>query len=198
VANQRNKRSRVKPSDARNRLRRGRPKVCLVCSERIDFVDYKNTAFLRRFMSDRGKIKSRANTGTCVQHQHEVALAIKNAREVALLPYAVRTMAADKGGGRRGRGAPGGGGGGGGRSGDRPGPGRFGRGPATAEAGAEGGAEGDLAGSDDDFEGGSDIDSATSDNDLGESSARDAFGDETGAAVGAGGGAQSDDAFDEG
>jgi small subunit ribosomal protein S18 len=99
-------------------LRRGRPKVCLVCSERIDYVDYKNTAFLRRFMSDRGKIKSRANTGTCVQHQHEVAVAIKNAREVALLPYAVRTMAADKGGGRRGRGA------GPGRPSERGGPGR--------------------------------------------------------------------------
>jgi small subunit ribosomal protein S18 len=118
VANQRNKRARTKPSDARNRLRRGRPKVCLVCSERIEYLDYKNTAFLRRFMSDRGKIKSRANTGTCVQHQHEVAVAIKNAREVALLPYAVRTMAADKGGGRRGRGA------GPGRSSDRGGAGR--------------------------------------------------------------------------
>jgi hypothetical protein len=65
-------------------------------------------------MSDRGKIKSRANTGTCVQHQHDVAIAIKNAREMALLPYAVRTMAADKGGGRRGRGS------GPGRTGDRP------------------------------------------------------------------------------
>jgi small subunit ribosomal protein S18 len=114
VANPRNKRSRTKPSESRNRLRRGRPKVCLVCTERMAYVDYKNTAFLRRFMSDRGKIKSRANTGTCVQHQHEVAIAIKNAREVALLPYAVRTMAADKGGGRRGRGA------GPGRTGDRP------------------------------------------------------------------------------
>jgi small subunit ribosomal protein S18 len=118
VANPRNKRSRTKPADARGRLRRGRPKVCLVCSERIEYVDYKNSAFLRRFMSDRGKIKSRANTGTCVQHQHEVAIAIKNAREVALLPYAVRTMAADKGAGRRGRG-PGGPG-----RGDRPSPGR--------------------------------------------------------------------------
>jgi small subunit ribosomal protein S18 len=151
VANQRNKRStsssRVKPSDARNRLRRGRPKVCLVCSERIEYVDYKNTAFLRRFMSDRGKIKSRANTGTCVQHQHEVAVAIKNAREVALLPYAVRTMAADKGGGRRGRGAPGG------RSGERSGPGRPSGGPAQAEAGADAGEAGEAgeAGSDDDF-----------------------------------------------
>jgi small subunit ribosomal protein S18 len=138
VANQRNKRSRSKPQDARNRLRRGRPKVCLVCSERIDYVDYKNTAFLRRFMSDRGKIKSRANTGTCVQHQHEVAIAIKNAREVALLPYAVRTMAADKGTGRRGRGA------GTGRTGDRPGPGRPPRSSAAAEAGAETAPEGEF------------------------------------------------------
>jgi hypothetical protein len=63
---------------------------------------------LRRFMSDRGKIKSRANTGTCSQHQSDVALAIKNARELALLPYAVRTLAGDKSAGRRGRGGPGG------------------------------------------------------------------------------------------
>jgi hypothetical protein len=59
-------------------------------------------------MSDRGKIKSRANTGTCSQHQSDVALAIKNARELALLPYAVRTLAGDKSAGRRGRGGPGG------------------------------------------------------------------------------------------
>jgi small subunit ribosomal protein S18 len=128
VANPRNKRSRTKPADARGRLRRGRPKVCLVCTERIEYVDYKNSAFLRRFMSDRGKIKSRANTGTCVQHQHEVAVAIKNAREVALLPYAVRTMAADKGGGRRSRGA------GPGRSGDRPAQGRPTRSAAPDDA----------------------------------------------------------------
>jgi small subunit ribosomal protein S18 len=126
VANPRNKRSRTKPADPRGRLRRGRPKVCLVCTERLDYVDYKNSAFLRRFMSDRGKIKSRANTGTCVQHQHDVAIAIKNAREMALLPYAVRTMAADKGGGRRGRGS------GPGRSGDRPA--GAGRPPRPAEA----------------------------------------------------------------
>ena len=126
MANPRNKRSRTKPADPRGRLRRGRPKVCLVCTERLDYVDYKNSAFLRRFMSDRGKIKSRANTGTCVQHQHDVAIAIKNAREMALLPYAVRTMAADKGGGRRGRGS------GPGRSGDRPA--GAGRPPRAAEA----------------------------------------------------------------
>jgi small subunit ribosomal protein S18 len=126
VANPRNKRARTKPADPRGRLRRGRPKVCLVCTERLDYVDYKNSAFLRRFMSDRGKIKSRANTGTCVQHQHDVAIAIKNAREMALLPYAVRTMAADKGGGRRGRGS------GPGRTGDRPA--GAGRPPRSAES----------------------------------------------------------------
>jgi small subunit ribosomal protein S18 len=138
VANPRNKRSRTKPADARGRLRRGRPKVCLVCTERIDYVDYKNSAFLRRFMSDRGKIKSRANTGTCVQHQHEVAIAIKNAREVALLPYAVRTMAADKGGGRRSRGS------GPGRTGDRPTQGRPPR-PGTGETPASSDSDSVLA-----------------------------------------------------
>lgn len=45
---------------------------------------------LRKFVSDRGKIRARRVTGTCVQHQHEVATAVKNAREVALLPYVVR------------------------------------------------------------------------------------------------------------
>jgi small subunit ribosomal protein S18 len=140
VANPRNKRSRTKPADTRGRLRRGRPKVCLVCTERIDYVDYKNSAFLRRFMSDRGKIKSRANTGTCVQHQHEVAIAIKNAREVGLLPYAVRTMAADKGGGRRSRGS------GPGRTGDRPAQGRPPRAEATGETSASGDSDGVPAG----------------------------------------------------
>jgi small subunit ribosomal protein S18 len=98
-------RGRTKANDAKGRVRRGRPKVCIFCTEHIDWVDYKDTALLRRFMSDRGKIKSRANTGTCSQHQSDVALAIKTARELALLPYAVRTLAGDKSAGRRSRGA---------------------------------------------------------------------------------------------
>jgi small subunit ribosomal protein S18 len=101
-------RGRTKPSDPKGRVRRGRPKVCVFCTEHIPWVDYKDMNLLRRFMSDRGKIKSRANTGTCSQHQSDVALAIKNARELALLPYAVRTLAGDKSAGRRGRGGPGG------------------------------------------------------------------------------------------
>jgi len=101
-------RGRTKTSDPKGRVRRGRPKVCIFCTEHIPWVDYKDMNLLRRFMSDRGKIKSRANTGTCSQHQSDVALAIKNARELALLPYAVRTLAGDKSAGRRGRGGPGG------------------------------------------------------------------------------------------
>jgi small subunit ribosomal protein S18 len=97
-------RSRPKPNDPKNRVRRGRPKVCLFCVEHIPWVDYKDTNLLRRFMTDRGKIKARTNTGTCAQHQRDVAMAIKTARELAMLPYVVRTLAADKGAGRRGRG----------------------------------------------------------------------------------------------
>ena len=76
----------------------------MFCAEHIAWVDYKDTNMLRRFMTDRGKIKSRGSTGTCAQHQRDVALAIKTARELAMLPYVVRTLAADKAGGRRGRG----------------------------------------------------------------------------------------------
>jgi len=102
--------------------------VCIFCTEHIPWVDYKDMNLLRRFMSDRGKIKSRANTGTCSQHQHDVALAIKNARELALLPYAVRTLAGDKSAGRRGRGP--------GRPGERP-QGDRPSGPPSAAGGAE-------------------------------------------------------------
>jgi small subunit ribosomal protein S18 len=98
----RKQRSRPRPADSKTRIRRGRPKVCLLCKDRVTYVDYKDMNLLRRFMSERGKIKSRSSTGTCAQHQADVALAIKNAREMALLPYVVRTLAGDKGGRRRG------------------------------------------------------------------------------------------------
>lgn len=71
-------------------LRRGRPKVCYFCKEKVAYVDYKDTALLRRFMSDRGKIRSRRVTGSCSRHQRDIALAVKNAREMALLSYTVR------------------------------------------------------------------------------------------------------------
>ncbi len=95
--------------------RRGKPKVCIFCKDRTDWVDYKDVNLLRRFMSDRGKIRARRVTGNCAQHQRDVAVAIKTARELALLPYTQRTMS-ERG---PGRGGGRGGGGGGGR------PGRF-------------------------------------------------------------------------
>ena len=54
---------------------------------KIDYVDYKDTALLRKFISDRGKIRARRVTGVSTQQQREIAKAIKNAREMALLPY---------------------------------------------------------------------------------------------------------------
>lgn len=65
-------------------------KVCIFCKEKIEFVDYKDTALLRKFLSDRGKIRARRVSGNCSQHQRDVAQAVKNAREMALLPYSSR------------------------------------------------------------------------------------------------------------
>ena len=72
--------------------RGGRRKVCIFCKDHIDWVDYKDVSLLRKFMSDRGKIRARRVSGNCAQHQRKVAMAIKTAREVALLPYTQRTV----------------------------------------------------------------------------------------------------------
>jgi small subunit ribosomal protein S18 len=77
------------PKDTRPR---GKKKVCIFCKDHIDWVDYKDVNLLRRFMSDRGKIRARRVTGNCAQHQRDVATAIKTARELALLPYTQRTV----------------------------------------------------------------------------------------------------------
>ena len=57
------------------------------CKDKITYVDYKDTNMLRKFISDRGKIRARRVTGNCTQHQRDVATAVKNSREMALLPY---------------------------------------------------------------------------------------------------------------
>ena len=62
-------------------------KIVPMKSVRIDNVDYKDAATLRKFISDRGKIRARRVSGNCRQHQRDVAVAVKNSREVALLPY---------------------------------------------------------------------------------------------------------------
>jgi len=103
-----------KRAPIRDTNRRGKPKVCVFCRDHVTWVDYKDVNVLRRFISDRAKIKARRTTGTCTQHQREVAIAIKTARELALIPYTQRTVS-DKAGGREGRG-----GGRGGPRGPRP------------------------------------------------------------------------------
>ncbi len=70
--------------------RRVSKKPCFFCIEKMDYVDYKDVALLRKYLSDRAKIRSSRVTGTCGQHQRAVARAIKNAREMALLPYLSR------------------------------------------------------------------------------------------------------------
>ena len=74
--------------------RQPRRKYCQFCKEETEFIDYKDTQLLRKYMTDRGKIKPRRVTGTCTQHQHDIALAIKRAREMALLPYTVPVVPA--------------------------------------------------------------------------------------------------------
>jgi small subunit ribosomal protein S18 len=90
--------------------RRTKKKVCIFCKDRIEYVDYKDVNLLRKFMSDRGKIRARRVSGNCAQHQRDVATAIKMTRELALLPYTQRTTSerpGGRGGGRGGSRGPG-------------------------------------------------------------------------------------------
>ena len=64
-----------------------RRRNCYFCREKVDEVDYKNAAQLRRYISEKGKIRSRRITGACRRHQRQLAVAVKRAREMALLPY---------------------------------------------------------------------------------------------------------------
>ena len=69
-----------------------RRKYCQFCKDEVDFVDYKDTQLLRKFVTDRGKIKPRRVTGACVQHQRDIATAVKRARIMALMPYTVSVV----------------------------------------------------------------------------------------------------------
>ncbi len=92
----------MKPtSDAR----RGKKKVSILTQEKIEYIDWKDINLLRRFVSDRAKIRARRVTGNSAQQQRDVAMAIKNAREMALLPYTNRitTQRGGRGGDRRNR-----------------------------------------------------------------------------------------------
>ena len=69
------------------RMRRPKKKVCQFCLDKVEHIDYKDTAKLKRFVSERSKILPRRITGTCAKHQRQLTIAIKRARHIALLPY---------------------------------------------------------------------------------------------------------------
>lgn len=81
------KNERPEKDNRRSSVRKGRKKVCSFCVDKVDNIDYKDVAKLRRFISERAKILPRRVTGTCAHHQRELTIAIKRARIVALLPF---------------------------------------------------------------------------------------------------------------
>ena len=84
MAQPREQTRRKRPGAATGPIRR---KSCYFCKEKVEEVDYKNYNQLRRYVSEKGKIRSRRITGACRRHQRQVAVAVKRAREMALLPY---------------------------------------------------------------------------------------------------------------
>jgi small subunit ribosomal protein S18 len=139
--------ARRAPKDLNRRVKK---KPCALCRDGVEWVDYKDVPLLRKYMSDRGKIRSRRVSGNCAQHQRDIAEAIKTARELVLLPYTQRTVT-ERPGGRGGRGERGDRGERGERAerGGREERGRPGRGPSGDGAGAGAGAAGSgAAGSD--------------------------------------------------
>lgn len=69
------------------KARRSRKKVCMFCVDKVEHIDYKDTAKLRRYISERGKIVPRRISGNCAKHQRQLTIAIKRARQIALLPF---------------------------------------------------------------------------------------------------------------
>ncbi len=65
-------------------------KVCRFCAEKVDDIDYKDVKLLQRYINSYGKIESRKRSGNCLKHQRRVAVALKRARHIALLPFVVR------------------------------------------------------------------------------------------------------------
>jgi small subunit ribosomal protein S18 len=79
--------SKSRQQSARGKDKIVKAKACAFCKDGVKSIDYKDTNLLRKFISDRGKIRARRVTGNCTQHQRDIAMAVKNAREMALLPY---------------------------------------------------------------------------------------------------------------
>jgi len=100
MARERNTQQRQRPGGPAGQVKR---RNCLFCKDKIDEIDYKNTGQLRRYISEKGKIRSRRITGACRRHHVQVATAVKRAREMALLPYVAEGVEESRGGGGSGR-----------------------------------------------------------------------------------------------
>ena len=98
-----------KPSKARGKPRRGarryvpKRKVCAFCVAKVEVIDYKEPSLLIRYISDRAKIEPRHRTGTCAKHQRALAVAVKRARHLAMLPFTPDHIRKSGGVGLRGR-----------------------------------------------------------------------------------------------
>ncbi len=79
------------PKESTKKIKR---KPCQFCKEKVNWIDYKDDNLLKRYVSDRGKIRARRVTGNCAQHQRDIAAAVKTARELALIPYSLRMVTA--------------------------------------------------------------------------------------------------------
>jgi small subunit ribosomal protein S18 len=78
------------PTKTKKKRRPARPKPCQLCKQGIEYIDYKDLSMLKPFLNERAKIKARRTTGACAKHQAKLSEAIKNAREMALIPYVAR------------------------------------------------------------------------------------------------------------
>lgn len=72
--------------------RKPRRKFCNFCRDKVEYIDYKDISTLRRYISDKGKIRPRRVSGNCQQHQQDLAVAIKRSREMALIPYSSKNI----------------------------------------------------------------------------------------------------------
>jgi small subunit ribosomal protein S18 len=98
VAREKPQQQRKRPGGPAGGVKR---RNCFFCKDKVTEIDYKNVNQLRRYISEKGKIRSRRITGACRRHQVQVATAVKRAREMALLPYVAEGV---EGGEREGRG----------------------------------------------------------------------------------------------
>ena len=87
MADKRQNNRRNNDDDYNPRFRKVRKKICPLCADKNLILDYKNSDQLRKFINDKGKILPRRATGACAKHQRDITIAVKRARQIAVLPY---------------------------------------------------------------------------------------------------------------